>query len=192
MGVSLVSCRGPLPNEADLDRAYSQAQNLAKMDIAELDQRRARGEITQEEYVRMKQEINERITARANEIVLTQHALVQSRRQSVGLPTPENPQDISVPQSGTLATGVARKSFNDSGGADGTGGGLGFLPGGSIGMGQQGYVGGPAAPVTAVVTGPPPTVINTTVSRPPPTPTGSVGVGGGPPKGGAPGGGRGP
>ncbi len=182
MGVSLVSCRGPIPNEADLDRAYTQAQNLAKQDIAELDQRRARGEITQEEYVRMKQEINARIAARANEIVLTQHALVQSRRQAVGLPTPENPQDIGVPQAGTLATGVGRKAFNDSGGADGTGGGLGFLPGGTIGLGSQGYVGGPAAPVTAVATAAP-TVISTPVARAP-TPGGGVGVGGTAPGGG--------
>ncbi|MDB6075499.1 MAG: hypothetical protein JWO89_3139 [Verrucomicrobiaceae bacterium] len=190
MGVSLVSCRGPLPNEADLDRAYVQAQNLAKRDIAELDQQRARGEITPEEYVRMKQAINERTTARANEIVLTQHALVQSKRQSVGLPTPENPQDIGVPQAGTLATGVARKAFNDSGGADGTGGGLGFLPGGSIGLGQQGYVGGPAAPTTAVASAAP-TVISAPPPRAAPTPGGGLGTSTRP-AGGSGGGGGGP
>lgn len=159
LGAGLVSCRGPVPNEADLERAYSQSQVLAKQDIAELDQRRARGEITSAEYVEMKQAISDRITARANEIVLTQHALVQSRRQAVGIPTPENPQDISVPQAGTLATGTARRQFNDSGGADGTGAGLGFLPGGSIGLGSQygGGGGGAVQPVTAVAA---PTVVS--------------------------------
>ena len=161
VGAGLVSCRGPVPNEADLDRAYSQSQVLAKQDIAELDQRRARGEITSAEYVEMKQAISDRITARANEIVLTQHALVQSRRQAVGIPTPENPQDISVPQAGTLATGTARRQFNDSGGADGTGAGLGFLPGGSIGLGSQYGGGGGAVQLVTAVAAP------TVVSAPP-------------------------
>lgn len=151
LGAGLVSCRGPLPNEADLDRAYSQSQSLAKQDIADLDQRRARGEITTAQYQELKQAIMDRVTARANEIVLTNQALVQSRRSAVGLPTPEAPQDITVPQAGTLATGTSRRQFNDSGGADGTGAGLGFLPGGSIGLGDQSYGGGGAvAPVTAV------------------------------------------
>ncbi len=161
MGASLVSCRGPLPTEADLDRAYKQSQALAQQDIADLDKRRARGEITASDYTEMKKEITDRIAARANEIVLTQHALVQSRRAAVGLPTPETPQDISVPQAGTLATGTARRQFNDSGGADGTGAGLGFLPGGSIGLGQQFSGGGGAvAPVTAVAVAPPPAAVS--------------------------------
>ena len=157
LGAGLVSCQGPLPNEADLDRAYKQSQALAQQDIADLDQRRARGEISGEQYREMKQQIVDRITARANEMVLTQTSLVQSQRQALGLPTPESPQNIAVPQAGTLATGTARRQFNDSGGADGTGAGLGFLPGGSIGIPNHGIgLGyGAVAPVTAVAVAPP-------------------------------------
>ncbi len=149
LGFALVACRGPLPNEADLDRAYKHSQSLAQQDIAELDRRRAKGEISEGQYTVARQGILDKVTARANDVVLTQTALVQSRRQAMGLPTPESPQDISVPQAGTLATGTARRQFNDSGGADGTGAGLGFLPGGSIGITNLG-IGGGAGPVTAV------------------------------------------
>ena len=151
----LVSCRGPLPSEADLDRAYKYSQKMAQQDIQELDNRRAKGQISNTDYIVAKQEIMDRTTARANELVLTQTALVQSSRQATGLPTPETPQDISVPQSGSLSTGTARRSFNDSGGnADGTGSGLGFLPGGSIGLGLAGYNGVAGAPVVAVAQAP--------------------------------------
>lgn len=151
LGSGLSSCRGPLPTEADLERAYKHSQSVAQQDIADLDARRARGEITAAEYVTLKREILDRVTARANDIVLTQTALVQSARQATGLPTPETPQDITVPQAGGLSTGTARRAFNDSGNADGTGAGLGFLPGGTIGVGTfAGYNGVAAAPVVAV------------------------------------------
>ena len=170
VSASLASCRSPLPNEADLDHAYKQSQALAQQDLADLDQRRARGEISATQYAEMKQAIMDRITARANELVLTQQSLVQSRRQAVGLPTPEAPQDIAVPQAGTLATGTARRQFNDSGGADGTGAGLGFLPGGTIGMGGQNFgSSGSAGPVTAVAVAPAPVIGGTISSAPTPT-----------------------
>lgn len=163
LGFALAACRAPLPSEADLDRAYKHSQTLAQQDIAELDRRRAKGEITEREYTVARQGILDKVTARANDVVLTQTALVQSRRQAMGLPTPENPQDIGVPQAGTLATGTARRQFNDSGGADGTGAGLGFLPGGSIGIPSNGI--GGTAPVAAVAQ-PVATVVTTTTIAP--------------------------
>ena len=171
LGFALVACRGPLPNEADLDRAYKHSQALAQQDIAELDRRRAKGEISESQYTVARQGILDKVTSRANDVVLTQTALVQSRRQAMGLPTPENPQDIGVPQAGTLATGTARRQFNDSGGADGTGAGLGFLPGGSIGIPSNGI--GGTAPVAAVAQPVTSVVTTTTVVRAAPPPAAS-------------------
>ena len=190
-----MSCRGPLPSDADFERAYKQSQKLAQQDISELEARRARGEISAAEYVQMKRDIMDRITARANEMVLTQTALVQSSRQAKGLPTPETPQDITVPQAGSLSTGTARRSFNDSGNADGTGSGLGFLPGGTIGAGfEAGFNGIAAAPVTAVAIAPVAPVAAPVVAAPTgvtasrPAPSAGAGAGASAPAGGGRGG----
>ena len=142
----LASCTGPIPSEKDLDHAYQQSQSMAQQEIAALDQRRARGEISAADFVEQKRILLSDVTARANDMVLTQHSLVESRRKAVGLPTPGNPQTIVVPQAGSLATGSTQKRFND---ADATGFGAGpqtgaqelsggYTPGGGVRGAQAG------------------------------------------------------
>jgi hypothetical protein len=134
------SCVGPVPNERDLDHAYQRSMTMAQQEITELDVRRARGEISATDYAMQKQAILDRVLARANDMVLTEHSLVESQRQALGLPTPSSPQVIVVPQAGSLATGSTQKRFND---ADATGFGAGpqtalqdlsggYTPGGGV------------------------------------------------------------
>jgi len=142
----LASCTGPIPNERDLDHAYQQSQTMAQQEIAALDLRRARGEISAADFAEEKRILLNDVTARANDMVLTQHSLVESRRKAVGLPTPGDPQSIVVPQAGSLATGSTQKRFND---ADSTGFGAGpqtaiqelsggYTPGGGVRGAQPG------------------------------------------------------
>ncbi len=141
----LSSCVGPVPNEQDLEHAYQRSKVMAQQELADLDARRARGEISAADYAEQKQIILSQVAARANDMVLTEHTLVESQRQALGLPTPANPQTIVVPQAGSLATGSTQKRFND---ADATGYGAGpqnavqelsggYTPGGGV-RGVQG------------------------------------------------------
>ena len=133
----LASCTGPVPTERDLDNAYRQSMALAQQDIAALAQRRAKGEITAAQYAEQKQAIEDQVTARANDMVLTQHSLVESQRQAQGLPTPSNPQNITVPQAGSLSTGSTQRRFND-----GDSGGFGAPPPGASPELSGGYTPG--------------------------------------------------
>ena len=136
----LSSCVGPVPNEQDLEHAYQRSKVMAQQELADLDARRARGEISAADYAEQKQIILSQVAARANDMVLTEHTLVESQRQALGLPTPANPRTIVVPQAGSLATGSTQKRFNE---ADATGYGAGpqnalqelsggYTPGGGV------------------------------------------------------------
>lgn len=107
------SCAQRLPDVADIDRCYQRAEQLAQADLQELERLHSSNQISDFSYQQQKAAIKDRISQRAVEIAWTNHSLETTQRASQGLPTPNSPQSISVPQAGTLATGGDYRRFND-------------------------------------------------------------------------------
>ncbi len=136
----LTSCKSPLPDSDDLTRFYEQAEQLAKHDIHLLDGQLAAGQITQIEYTQRKEAILGNIQRRAVDAAWTQHQMRESERKAMGLPTPDAPQEISVPQGDSLPTGSERRAFNSGDQTLGSNGNpqavkeffRGFRPGGNV------------------------------------------------------------
>ena len=107
------SCTQQLPDVADFDRCYQRAEQLAQSEIQELDRRHSANQIDEQTYQQQKSAIQTRIGQRAVDIAFTNHSLATIQRANQGLPTPQNPLEISVPQAGTLSTGGDFRRFND-------------------------------------------------------------------------------
>ena len=109
----LASCAQPLPDVADIDRYYQRAEQQAQAELKDLEQRRAAGQIDDYTYQQKKASIQNGISQQAIDMAWTSHSLATTQRASRGLPTPNSPQEIAVPQAGTLATGGDYRRFND-------------------------------------------------------------------------------
>jgi hypothetical protein len=106
----LASCAQRLPDVADFDRSYQKAEELARADRAELESRR--GQMSDAEYQRAKADLESRISDRAISMVWTRHSLEETQRENLGIPSPDHPQSISVPQAGSLPTGSDYRRFD--------------------------------------------------------------------------------
>lgn len=114
----IAACRSTIPTAADMDRYYKEAEKRAQQQIARLDAKRDRGEISQAEHDKKAEDIRAAITTNASDIAWSRHALVESEKVSMGVPTGDHPVSVSAP---------------------GKGGGGGFYhPAGSSGTGYQG------------------------------------------------------
>ena len=114
----LAACRSTIPTAADMDRYYQEAEKRAQEQIARLDDKRDRGEISQAERDRKAEEIRASVTARASDLAWSRHALVESQKVAMGIPTGDHPTGVSAPGKGST-------------------GGF-YQPAGSTGVGYQG------------------------------------------------------
>lgn len=102
-----------LPDATAMDRFYQHVTELNKDRIRDLEQRRASGKIDNYTYQQEKAALDAEIGKKAMDLAWTQHDLEETQRESLGLPTPDHPQDISVPEAGGLPTGGGYRRFND-------------------------------------------------------------------------------
>lgn len=113
-GWLMVSCTQPLPDAASLDRYEEHARVMYKDRLTELEQRRANGQIDATSYNAEKKSLDDQIAAKAVDLAWTRHNMYESRLESLGIPTPDHPQEIQVPEAGTLPTGGNFRRFNDN------------------------------------------------------------------------------
>jgi len=113
----LASCAHQLPDVAELDRSYQRSEQLAVSERNDLESRHASGQLSDADYKREKADLDRKINDRAISMVWTRHSLEEVERENLGIPTPDHPQSISVPQAGTLPTGSSYRRFNDQTGS---------------------------------------------------------------------------
>lgn len=101
-----------------MDRYDKEAERRAQMQIARLDDKLDKGEISQEEHDKKKEDILTSITAHASDIAWSRHSLEDSQKVSMGIPTGDHPVGVEAPGKGS------------SGGF--------YRPAGSTGSGYQG------------------------------------------------------
>lgn len=106
------SCAQRLPDVAEIDRSYQKVEEQARHERADLERRRASGQLSESDYQREKASLDNRISQRAIAMVWNRHLIEEVQRENVGLPTPDAPQDIAVPEAGSLPTGSDFRRFN--------------------------------------------------------------------------------
>ena len=112
--IAATACVQTLPNAESMSRFYQAAEKLAQRDIAELDRRRAAGEINAEDYKAARADIEDNIADRANTMAWTKHNLEETLREAQGLPSPDHYTSIAVPEAGSLPTGSTFARFNNN------------------------------------------------------------------------------
>jgi hypothetical protein len=95
-----------IPDARDLETYRASAAVVFKNERAALEQQRAAGSITPEEYQRQLAALELRIDQRATDAAWTRHALAEAERKIMGIPTPDAPQMIAVPQAGSSQGGT--------------------------------------------------------------------------------------
>lgn len=100
--VSLLTSCGGLPSNtkptaSDMDRFYKRAEEMANQQIAVLDQQKAEGKLTEEQYDQRVTYAKNSIGQRANEMAWARHELADSQKRALGIPTGDRPQEVSVP-----------------------------------------------------------------------------------------------
>lgn len=106
------SCAQRLPDIAEIDRSYQKVEELSRQERADLERRRSSGQLSEADYQREKAALENRISQRAIDVVWNRHLIREVQRENVGLPTPDTPQDIAVPEAGSLPTGSDFRRFN--------------------------------------------------------------------------------
>jgi hypothetical protein len=123
--LALASCtQSTIPDAAAMERFQQHARCLFQEKLDDLERRRAAGLIDSYTYQQEKAALDNEIAAKASDLAWTRHDFSEMRRKSMGLPTPDRPLDISVPEAGGLPTGGGYRRFNNTdlglgaGGAD--------------------------------------------------------------------------
>lgn len=97
----LASCSSrTIPTAEDLDRYYAKAEQMARDRIDILDDKLRRGEISQEEFDLQAKTIRGRVPDHATELAWARHENTEARKRALGIPTGDNPVNISVPGAG--------------------------------------------------------------------------------------------
>jgi hypothetical protein len=97
-----------------MERYQQHARTLFQGKLDDLERRRAAGLIDSYTYQQDKAALENEIAAKASDLAWTRHDFGEMKRKSMGLPTPDSPQDISVPEAGGLPTGGGYRRFNDN------------------------------------------------------------------------------
>lgn len=137
----LLSCatqRSTMPTAQELERYQERFRQTARPQFDDLERRRAAGQLSDEQYASEKSMLEDYVHDLAVSAAWRKHALAESDRKSLGLPTPDRPQEPPVMQSG--ATGGFYQPYNQQYGGQTTVNPLspsGYTPGGNV-MGNRG------------------------------------------------------
>ncbi|MDZ4286793.1 MAG: hypothetical protein U0984_02480 [Prosthecobacter sp.] len=96
------SCVSTLPSAAQMDVYEKAARAAHRAEYAALEQQRASGQVTQEEYQVERGALDKRVQDQADTMAWNRHALVQSEMKANSIPTPDQPVDLVAPGTGAI------------------------------------------------------------------------------------------
>ncbi len=108
----LGACVQHLPDAAAMDEYYRKAEALCQEERADINRRHASGEIDDATYKQELAALDGRIAKRATDFAIATQQIDEARREGQGLPSPDHPVAISVPEAGSLPTGTSYRQFN--------------------------------------------------------------------------------
>jgi hypothetical protein len=109
LSLTLASCDttdSSVPDAARLDEMQAAIRQKSQYYYTAIDEKRARGELSDSEYARQKERLDAWIWEQARDSAWRQHNLAESERKAFGIPTPDVPQQVSINQ-GNSALGSA-------------------------------------------------------------------------------------
>ncbi len=133
----LASCssqKETIPTAKDLDRYIAQQRAIMQPQITEMENRKARGEMSEAEYKEQKAAMEDLIAKRATNSAWTNHQLAENERMLLGLPTPGNFSPVPLQQGGSAGGSF----YQPRGQVGGNVGGLDNNASGLIGGGSNG------------------------------------------------------
>ena len=114
-GVSCGTTDSSVPDAAELDNLHAGLRAKAQYYYDLLDARKARGEISSTEYDVGKDKLDRWVWEQAKDAAWRNHSLAESQRRSLGIPTPDAPQQISLQQGDTgIGTGGGGSFYRPS------------------------------------------------------------------------------
>lgn len=137
---------GTLPTAKQLDAYERQIRETAQPDYAALEEQRASGQLSQDDYAAARTELDQRVQNKVDTMAWSRHALAQSELKSLGIPTPDQPVENVPPGLGQTqgslynnmrTTGMGQMPTGGGGGGGGqslgthitvgSGGGTGYV-----------------------------------------------------------------
>ena len=97
----LVSCESTAPTVEQLDALEAKVRSEHREDYALLEQQRAAGQMTADEYAVEHAALEKRVQNKVDTMLWTRHSLAQSELKANGIPTPDKPVDLAPPGVGT-------------------------------------------------------------------------------------------
>ncbi len=128
---SLNACvSSTIPTAESLDALAAQVRRQEQPRFDDLEQRRASGQLSEQDYLTENAALEKHVNERASEIAWTRHSLDQSYRKAHNLPTPDNPIELIAPnamQGSGVGGSLYRPATQQAQGAwnNGMGGGMG-------------------------------------------------------------------
>jgi len=112
LGMLLASCTSTIPTAAQLDSYHEKAAQMAQPQIDELNARKARGAISQQDYDIEMATINAKISKQAGDLAWARHELSESQMRAQGIPTGDAP--IAGSATGVVS-GSLYRPYSESG-----------------------------------------------------------------------------
>lgn len=98
----LSACISSTPTAEKLDELEHKIRADFQPSYAQLEEQRRKGELSSEEYAMAKEQLDQRVQNRVDNMAWSRHALVQSDMKANAIPTPDAPQYIAPPGVGSL------------------------------------------------------------------------------------------
>ncbi len=108
----LSACGSTTPTVAELDGYERMARADHQAEYAELDQQRASGQLSSEQYQVERASLDRRVQNQADTMAWNRHALAQSDLKANNIPTPDQPVDNSPPGVGTVPNSLYNTARN--------------------------------------------------------------------------------
>jgi hypothetical protein len=148
LSLACVSCNSTdssVPDAARLDEIHATIRQKSQYYYTRIDEQRARGELSDQEYAVQKDKLDEWIWEQARDSAWRQHNLAESDRKAFGIPTPDAPQQVSInPGNAGIGTGGGGSFYQPYNQSYGLGNGManpmsgsGYVPGSNASRSSQ-------------------------------------------------------
>lgn len=119
-----------IPTEAQMENFKLTARRGLAQEYMSLAEQRQTGILTNDQYNAELAKLEDRVVSFAHSLAWQSHNMAESQRKSMGIPTPDAPVSLGVPNMGAGSGGDAsyQSALNNFNAAGGVGGGSSVMP----------------------------------------------------------------
>jgi len=120
-----------IPTEAQMENFKLTARRSLTQEYMSLAEQRQTGILTNDQYNAELAKLEDRVVSFAHSLAWQSHNMAESQRKSMGIPTPDAPVSLGVPNMGASGSGGGasyQSALNNFNSAGGVGGGSSVMP----------------------------------------------------------------